>query len=132
MALSRMAAWIVSASLILTPAAKAQTADQALAKYHETFSSARYVDCPQAQDGEEIVVCGRSDERSKERLPLPVDPDPGARIAGEPISAVTASKAGTERCTTTGPNQSCSSGLPVFAIAGFLFRLARKVADPDR
>ena len=128
--MSRMAALAASAALLASPPAAAQTADQAMARYRETFQPTQQLDCPKSENSDDIVVCGRTEERSKERLPLPVE-DPGARIAGEPISAVTASRAGTERCTTTGPNQKCSSGFPVFAVAGFLYRLAKKVADPD-
>jgi hypothetical protein len=75
----------MTATLILAagvaPAEAQITAEQALVNYRKTFKSTREIDCP--KDAGEIVVCGRLVGRDPARLPLPVEREPGARVAGE-------------------------------------------------
>ncbi len=126
----KVAALLALFHLALAEVASAQTTEEAMTRYKQTFQSPREMDCPRSTDTD-IVVCARPDgERDPNRLPLPSE-DAGRRLPGEPIGAVAASGVGNERCSTTGPNQQCGGGFPVFAIAGFLFRVAKKVADPE-
>ena len=127
MALSRIAALVLIA---LLATAAAQDPDTTETAYRTTFPIIAELDCPRGQSDDDIVVCGRRDGESPYRLPLPVEPEPGARVAGEAPSAVTAM--GTrEKCSTSGPNQNCGGGLPVFAIAATLVKLVEKAIDPE-
>lgn len=114
----------------LAPAQAPLTADQAMETYRRAFQAPDQLDCPRGED-EDIVVCGRrTDGADSNRLPLPVAPDPGTRVAGEPVGAVEA--AGTrETCSTVGPNQNCGGGLPVFAVVGMLAKVAAQLVNPD-
>jgi hypothetical protein len=57
-------------------------------------------------DGDgEIVVCGQA--ASPHRLPLPVDPLPGATVRGEPPSPVALTRE--ETCTNIGQTRGCPS-----------------------
>lgn len=106
------------------------TADEAMETYRRTFQSPDQLDCPGGEDGD-IVVCGRRREGpAPERLPLPVSPDPGMRVAGEPVGAVEAAGS-RETCSTVGPNQNCGGGLPVFEIVGALAKIAGELLNPD-
>jgi hypothetical protein len=63
------------------------TAEQALKRYRERFTTVQEMDCPRASG--DIVVCGRSG-RDPNRSPLPYSPQPGDRVRllpGEPPSA---------------------------------------------
>jgi len=102
--LSRLA---LAAWLALLPAAGASqtvTADQAIGNYRKVIKTTRELDCPQGT-GDEIVVCGGQDESeaNRQRLPLPVAPEPGAPIRlvpGEPPRATLTADAcqAFERC----------------------------------
>lgn len=89
----------VAAFLLASPAANVTdtvTAEEAMAHYREAFRLVPAANCPVSRDPEDIVVCGRRDARS-ERLPLPVEPEPGERVRllpGEMPSAVAAMNAG--------------------------------------
>jgi hypothetical protein len=74
--------------------------------------------------------CGRLGP-DPNRLPLPIAPEPGARHAGEPPDAKEALALGDGKCSTTGPNQQCSGGLPLIPIAIWLIQTAIKVAEGD-
>ena len=81
--MSRMTAALILAAGA-APAEAQVTAEQALSNYRKTFKTTRELDCP--TDGGDIVVCGRrAGERDPARLPLPVEREPGARVAGEPM-----------------------------------------------
>ena len=57
------------------------TSEEALTNYRKMFKSTGEIDCPREEG--EIVVCGRrSAGADPNRLPLPVDTEPGARVAG--------------------------------------------------
>ena len=73
MALSRMAAALLLA-FAPAPAAAAQTAEQAMARYREVIQPTAELDCPKGKEGEDIVVCGR---RPGNPLPLPIERGPG-------------------------------------------------------
>ena len=112
-----------AAAFLAVPAAAAPpaSAEEALARQQASLRSSLGLDCD--REAGEIVVCGRPGP-DPNRLPLPVEPEPGARIAGE-ASDPEASLALTNRkCTTVGPNQQCSGGLPILGIALFLVQTA--------
>ena len=73
----------------------ARTAEDAMANYRQTFESVRELDCPTPEDPEEIVVCGRpSGAPDPNRAPLPIGPEPGARIVGDVPSGRASMSAG--------------------------------------
>jgi hypothetical protein len=96
-------------------AAEPVTAEAAMERYRTFIAPVSVLNCPKAASPDEIVVCGRTEERDPNRLPLPPGPVPGRIVKGEAISAVEAM--GTrETCSTVGPNQNCGGGLPVIPI----------------
>ena len=115
-----------------SPAAAQQTvtAEEALANARRTFAPTAEIDCPRAQDADEIVVCARQGP-DPYRLPLASPPAPGSRVRGEAPSATEAMTAADDPCTTVGPNQRCSGGLPVLGIAMFLAKAAIKAVKGD-
>jgi hypothetical protein len=121
-------------AFLAASAATAQvlTAEEALENYRAAFDSVSVLDCPESSDPDAIVVCGRRPGApDPNRLPLPVQPLPGDRVAGEAISSVEA--AGTrEKCSTVGPNQQCGGGLPVFQVIGVAVKAVQALVDPDR
>ena len=104
------------------------TAEEALARQQAGLQNSLGLDCDRG--GGDIVVCGRQGP-DPNRLPLPVEPEPGARHAGEPPDASEALALSAEKCTTVGPNQQCSGGLPIIPIAIWLVRTAIKAAEGD-
>ena len=102
----------------------------ALARQQESLRSALALDCDRFRDSGDIVVCGRQGP-DPNRLPLPVPPEPGARHAGEAAAPSEALALSAEKCTTVGPNQQCSGGLPIIPIAIWLIQTAIKVAEGD-
>lgn len=119
-----------AAAMIAAPlrAAPPATAEEALARQQAGLQRSLGLDCDRG-GGEDIIVCGRQGP-DPHRLPLPVQPEPGARIAGEPpdpdeVLALHKEK----RCTTTGPNQQCSGGLPILPVALWLLQTAVKAAE---
>lgn len=129
MDLSRLAPLIL---LTLIPAGAAGaptiTAEQALTNYRKVIKTTRELDCPSGGSADEIVVCGnREDESRVGRLPLPVEPGPGASrglIAGEPPSATAAMKA--DRCISRCPG---SVGVNLLAIPGFIGKVVERLKD---
>jgi hypothetical protein len=121
-----------AATLVAATPALAQDDSDIMANYRATFQLPRDIDCPRSV-GDEVVVCARrrDDEIQPGRLPLPVEAPPGARVAGEAPSQVTEMKAGQERCSTVGRNQSCSGGLPVFAIIATVAKAVKAAVEPD-
>jgi hypothetical protein len=66
--------------LFVGPPAIAQkmvTAEQALENHRRTFKPIQEIDCPTSTDPDEITVCGRRSEQDPNRLPLPVEREPG-------------------------------------------------------
>ena len=91
------------------------TAEEAVERYRSTIVPVSVLVCPKAESPDEIVVCGRSEERDPNRLPVQGPPVPGTRIRGEAMTAVEA-MGERETCSTVGPNQNCGGGLPVIPI----------------
>jgi hypothetical protein len=94
------------------------------------------LDCPDGSGTDEIVVCGRKPgDSDRYRLPLPIEPTPGQRTRGEPLTAVeVAGKR--ETCSTVGPNQNCGGGLDIIGIAamvavGVAKVVAEEIIEPD-
>ena len=104
------------------------TAEDALARQQSGLQKSLGLDCDRG--GGDIVVCGRAGP-DPNRLPLPVPPEPGARHSGEPADPSDALALSADKCTTVGPNQQCSGGLPIIPIAIWLIRTAIKVAEGD-
>ena len=120
------AAAAIAAPLQAAPPATAE----ALARHQAGLQRSLGLDCDRG-GGEDIVVCGRMGP-DPNRLPLPVPPEPGARHEGEPPDPSEVLALHKEnRCTTTGPNQQCSGGLPILPVAIWLVRTAVKAAEGD-
>lgn len=67
------------------------TAEQATANYRNVFKPIAELDCPRGV--EEIIVCGtRLEEMSRYRVPY--QPEPGARVRGEPSGSAAMSAGG--------------------------------------
>jgi hypothetical protein len=106
-------------------AAPPATADDALARQRESLRAGLGLGCDRG--GGEIIVCAREGP-DPNRLPLPVPPELGARHAGEPADPIDTLALSAQKCTTVGPNQQCSGGLPILPIAIWLVQTAVKIA----
>jgi hypothetical protein len=106
------------------PAAEPVSAESALARQQASLRSSLGIVCDRGAG--EIVVCARRGP-DPNRLPFPVPPEPGARNSGEPADPADTLALSAEKCTTVGPNQQCSGGLPVLGIAIWAVRTAIKV-----
>jgi hypothetical protein len=102
--------------------------EQMIENQRRELRDAMRIDCPQARDEEEIVVCGRQQENDRHRLPIPVARAAGVadQAGGEQRAALAAD---TSRCTAVGPNQQCTRGLDMMAIGAFAFRVARRLIE---
>jgi hypothetical protein len=101
------------------------TAEEALARQQSGLHKSLGVDCDRG--GNDIVVCGRQGP-DPNRLPLPVPPEPGARIAGEPPDPSESLALSAEKCTPVGQNQQCSGGLPILGIAIMIVKTVAEAA----
>ena len=129
-----MAKWtLLLLTALAAPAGAAApvTAEEAMANYRESFEAGTRIDCRRDADSDEIVVCGRSDRRDPNRIPLPDEREPGAPVRllpGEPPSAVAALSAGSGmNCATLGPNPRCNGGLDVFRVVGVLGKVVKEL-----
>lgn len=112
-------------------AAEPPTAEEALARQKAGLNRTLGLDCNRRSAAGDIVVCGRSG-RDPYRLPFDPGPEPGARHAGEALSAEEALAAtAPPTCSTVGPNQHCGGGLPLIPIAIFLVQTAVKAAKGE-
>lgn len=84
-------------------------------------------DCKRGSSPEDVIVCGRAG-RSPFRLPLPVEPLPGSRTAGE-IDQLAASEVGSEPCTTVGPNGGCGGYIPILPFVLWVVQSAVKYVE---
>ena len=74
-----MSSWLLLAvAQAAAPPTSPVTAEQAMATYRQTFDAVPTTRCAAAEGTEEVVVCGRRAEA--DRLPLPVEPEPGAPV----------------------------------------------------
>ena len=124
--MSRTAPWLLLILIGVPAGAQPSTAEQAVAAQRSGLRQALRIECPPAQDEEEIVVCGsRAEEDARHRLPLPTisTPGPADRAGGEQRAALAAD---TSPCTTVGPNQRCTRGLDMIGIG---FAVARAVTQ---
>ena len=114
-----------------TAPAQTLTAEQALANYRETFAPVSELDCPKGEDPDEIVVCGRSPgSPDPNRLPLPVEPLPGARNTDESLSGIPVLNR-KEPCSTVGPHNGCGGTLPVFQVIGVAVKAVQALVDGE-
>jgi hypothetical protein len=114
-------------------AAEPPTADQAMAQYRLTFQPVSELRCPKGVGPEDIVVCGRREGRDPNRIPLPDEREPGARVAlvpGEPPSAAEG-LARTDRsaCETAGPNHACGGSISLLSILFGAIKIAKAIHD---
>jgi hypothetical protein len=121
-----IAAALASAPLSAAPPA---SAEEALARQQSLLRSGLGLECD--RDLAEIVVCGRQGP-DPDRLPLPVPPEPGARIAGEPADPGEALALSAETCTTVGRNPRCSGGIPILGIALAIVQTVAKAALKEK
>ena len=128
--MARLGLALVVAALVSSPAAAAPalTAEEALARQQSSLRSGLGLDCDRS--AAEIVVCGRQGP-DPDRLPLPVQPEPGARVSGEPVDPKETLALSAQTCTTVGRNPRCSGGLPILAIAAMIVQTVVKAAAKD-
>src|SRR3546814_15369874 len=82
-----MTAVLIGGAMAMTAPAQTLTAEQALENYRDTFVPVSELDCPESENPDEIVVCGRRPGApDPNRLPLPVEPLPGARASDDALS----------------------------------------------
>ncbi|HEX8625669.1 MAG TPA: hypothetical protein VF782_11395 [Allosphingosinicella sp.] len=122
---------MAAAALVPAPAVAAPplSAEEALARQQSSLRSGLGLDCD--RDAAEIVVCGRQGP-DPDRLPLPVPPEPGARIGGEPAVPSEALALSDQKCTTVGRNPRCSGGLPILGIALYIAQTVVKAALKEK
>jgi hypothetical protein len=125
LALAIMAAVLAAAA---ASAAPPLTAEEALARQHSSLRSGLGLDCDRGSA--EIVVCGRTGP-DPNRLPLPVQPEPGARRSGEPVDPSETLALSAETCTAVGRNPRCNGGLPILGIAVMIVQTVVKAALKD-
>lgn len=118
---------IAAAALLQVPAAAQPplSAEQALARQQSSLRSGLGIGCDRGTA--EIVVCARQGP-DPNRLPLPVQPEPGDRRSGEPVDPSETLALSAQTCTTVGRNPRCSGGLPILAIAAMIVQTAVKAA----
>ncbi|HEY0412430.1 MAG TPA: hypothetical protein VGD66_04745 [Allosphingosinicella sp.] len=109
-------------------AAEPVSADAAMQRYRQVFQPPA-TRCAPGKD--EITVCGQRPGPDPNRLPLPVQPLPGSRVAGEAPDQVAASELGNERCTTVGRDTPCTGTVPIIPIAIWIVKTAIKAARGD-
>jgi hypothetical protein len=128
--MARLGLALIVATLVSPPAAAAPplTAEEALARQQSSLRSGLGLDCDRS--GAEIVVCGRQGP-DPNRLPLPVPPEPGARVSGEPVDPKESLALSAQTCTTVGRNPRCNGGLPILAIAAMIVQTVVKAAAKD-
>ena len=125
MTLSRMTALLILAGSVAPgQAQESVTADEVTANYRRMFPPIDLLDCPPGAE-DEVVICARR-MRQSPRLPLPQEPPEGQRMAGQPPSAANVVNR-SDRCSTVGPNQSCSGGLPFAPAVIFVGKLIGKL-----
>ena len=103
-------------------AQETMTAEEVVEAFEKEWPTVAKLDCPQAADPDEIVVCAR---RERYRIG-PSERPIGSRTPGETLRGSEALALGSERCSTVGRNQSCSGGLPLIPIALFAIDAAGK------
>jgi hypothetical protein len=116
------------------PGSAPGSAEHAMANYRAVFTHADSLSCRAEAAPDQVVVCGRRGQTDPHRLPLPVELQLGDRtrlIPGEPPRATPALRHGQPSCSTVGPNQRCSGGLPVFQVIYVLSKAVEAVVDPD-
>jgi len=126
--MSKMTMALLLAALPLPAIAQPLTSEQALENYRTKIMEPPH--CSNSGDPDDITVCGRRGQGDAYRLPL-VEPTPGARIRGEPVSAMPIAET-RDTCSAVGRNQSCGGGLPILGIAIMLVKVVeKKLLNPD-
>jgi len=105
MPMSRITMLLIFGASSVSAQPRLVTAEEGMEIHRRTSSALPQDKCEQTREAEEIVVCGKSS--SPYRLPMPIDPPPGQRIAGETPSALAATKEAS--CTNIGHTRGCPS-----------------------
>lgn len=99
--------------------------------YRDTFAPVSELDCPKSEDPDEIVVCGRAPGAADpNRLPLPVQPLPGARDRAESLSAAEMLNR-EESCSPVGPNNGCGGLVPIAPIIGVAVKVVQALVEGE-
>lgn len=127
----------IALALILAPApavagqaeeaGEALTAEQAIETQRRQLVEGSGIDC--RASGDEIVVCGRREDR--ERAALAARSAPGARTAlgpGEPPSGREAMNAGTRSCAES---RQCGAYIDFIKAGRVLVKIGKHLLDPD-
>ena len=118
-----LALFLAAQSTATAPA----TAEQLLHNHGRDLDGGLRLNCGRGGEGDEIVVCGRRRrERDPNRLPLPVAPEPGERVAGHVPT-------GGEAMAADGCLRLCQKGVtvPLLEIPGFIVDLVEKLKDDE-
>lgn len=127
MTMSRMTVPAFLLAIASVPsAAQVVSAEQAIETHRRSFQPVELLDCPPSV-GEEIVVCAKRSARS-ERLPLPIEPVAGERIAGEMPRATSAAE---PSCSAVGRDNGCGGTIPILGAILLLAKVAQKVIEPE-
>ena len=127
MALALIPTFVPISAAVGQEASGPVTAEQALVHYRQVFKTTRELDCPASDDPDEIVVCGRQrGAADPNRAPLPIGPEPGARIAGELPTGLASMSA--DRCLRI-----CHQPIKVDVVkaARFMRSLAERLIEGD-
>ena len=122
---SRMAPALLLLSAAAPAGAQTADIDSLLQARRGELRDALRLDCPPADDDEEIVVCGRLEEDRRYRVEPNGQASPrGAdRAGGEQRAALAIDSS---PCTTVGADQRCTKGLDVIGIG---FAIARGIGQ---
>ena len=123
---------LISGVMAATAApAQTLTAEQAMKNYRDVFAPLSELDCPESDDPDEIIVCGRAPGTpDPNRLPLPVAPLPGARNSDRATSAADALNR-KEGCSPVGLHNGCGGTVPVFQIIGVAVKAVRALIEEE-
>src|SRR3546814_17686606 len=126
-----MTAVLIGGAMAMTAPAQTLTAEQALENYRDTFVPVSELDCPESENPDEIVVCGRRPGApDPNRRPLPVEPLRGARDSDGALSGTQVLHT-QEPSSTVGPNTGCGGAHPAFQAVGVGMKAVQALEDAE-
>lgn len=123
---SRMALMLLLAVLPNPASALPAGADQLIGTQRRSLRTLMRIECPSAEDPDEIVVCGsREEEDRRHRLPqaTTASSSRASRAGGEQRAALAEA---VDTCTPVGRDQQCNGGVDLIGIG---FTVARAIAQ---